>query len=264
LYELEQRFADSAVQAKTAREESVTQLRILSNKTDALSKDAAQWLAVLSLGIDAHELKLTRFIPVRLHLVEGPPASSERLTEALSFFLETIGFAVSDEFPAEFGSWIKRFFAKSEDLMSQPEVAQRLEKVERALQLRGLDVPQAEVDSKYAEATARLIEATAGVDHAAIQIGALLFLKTKRANGASGVQTLKLSQDQLLALEKNQAWLNEPEVLLGRLETCAGVGCDAETETAEESVATQMLKGLKHKPLVSSGAAAKKLPKPSS
>lgn len=262
LASLESRLAEVDDRSKSARSTLNADVQALSSETERLSKDAAEWLSVLSLGVDARELKLTRFIPVRLHLVEGPPANAQRLTEAVAFFLDAIGFDISDEFPAELGSWIKRFFAKSQEVMSQPEVAQRLEKVERALQLRGLDAPQAEVDSKYVEGTAKLIEASAGVDHAAIQIGSLLFIKTKHPAGGSIVQVLKLNQDQLLALEKNQAWLNTPEDIVRRLGACdPAFENSLAAALPDDGVTAQMLKTTKRKTESSSKKLAKQLPK---
>lgn len=139
--ELSERLAELAgsIEAETKR------------NTD-LSASTHEWLAVQSLGLDTASVKMTRFVPLRVFLSDTPRKSVAEVSEAVRLLLETFGFGISDDFPPILGSWYKKWFAKTIDAATQPEVLERLEKIERAVELKGLGQPQADIDSKQAEA----------------------------------------------------------------------------------------------------------------
>ena len=105
---------------------------------------------------------------------------------------------------------------RTKEVASQPEVADRLAKIERALDIKGLGTPQAEIDNKQAGAIAALTTALANTPSAAIQVGSILYLKLT-INGDAVVQARTLTQRELIVLESNQNLLNSPATIMTEL-----------------------------------------------
>jgi len=123
---------------------------------------------------------------------------------------------VADEFPEIRGSWFKKWFARSKEVLSQPEVIERLEKIERAVELKAIDKPQADVDDKQAGAIAKLIKCLDKVPNAAVQAGSVLVVKLT-TNNVPMIQARTLSQHEMIELENNQLLLQNPAEVLGKL-----------------------------------------------
>jgi hypothetical protein len=186
------------------------QQRRLVERIDMLQKDSHNYFAFLSLGIDLRNVPLTRFLPMRVYLDTTGRDEIDGMVDALNRALDAFGFTISDEFPEETGSWFKRWFGKTKDAVAQPEVQERLAKVERALEFQGLHLPQAQADKNQADAIAALIGSVERVPTAAIQAGSILLVKTNAANGAPCIQVRTLTQQQMILLEKNQRLLASP------------------------------------------------------
>jgi len=192
----------------------------LEKTSFALSVDTHRWLAFQSLGIDASEVRLTRFLPLRVFLSDTSGGAIDDISSAIGKLLEAFDFEISDDFPAVHGSWFKKWFAKTTEVMTQPEVLERLEKIERAVELKGLGQPQAEIDKKQAEAVASLLKAVEKVPNAAIQVGSILLVKLTASDSAV-IQVRTLTQRELIHLENNQRLLSSPADLLEKLsEVC--------------------------------------------
>jgi hypothetical protein len=187
------------------------------NVSMALSSTTHEWLAAQSLGIDASNTKLSRFLPLRVYLSHTPRNAIEDVTRALGNLLSAFGFEISDEFPAVTGSWYKRMFAKTKDVLTQPEVTQRLEKLERAVDLRGLGQPQAEIDAKQSIAVSQLLVAVKDVPNCALQVGSIILIKETLPDQKSSIHVRTLTQSQLIFLENNQNLLRSPSDLLKQL-----------------------------------------------
>jgi hypothetical protein len=73
-------------------------------------------------------------------------------------------------------------------------VLERLEKIERAVELKGLGQPQAEIDKKQAAPVASLLKAVEKIPKAAIQAGSILLVKLiKRSyNSTSNSHTKRI------------------------------------------------------------------------
>jgi hypothetical protein len=188
----------------------------LENKNSVLSADTHRWLAFQSLGIDTSEVRLTRFLPLRVFLSDTPGRAIEDISSAIDKLLEAFDFEVSDDFPALHGSWFKKWFAKTTEVATHPEVLERLEKIERAVELKGLGQPQAEIDKKQADAIARLLKAVEKIPNAAIQAGSILLVKLTSSNNPV-VQVRTLTQRELIHLENNQQLLTSPADVLEKL-----------------------------------------------
>jgi len=101
-------------------------------------------------------------------------------------------------------------------VLSQPEVIERLQKIERAIELKAIDKPQADVDEKQASAIAKLINCLDKVPNAAIQAGSVLVVKLTTPKGPV-IQARTLSQEEMVELENNQLLLQDPAKVLGKL-----------------------------------------------
>jgi len=188
----------------------------LKSKTRSIETDAHALLAIQALGLPTDEVRLTRYLPIRAYIDETPTGAIGAVSSAVAEVLKAFGFTVADEFPEIRGSWFKKWFAKSKDVVSQPEVRDRLEEIERAVKLRGIERPQAEVDDIQASAIAKLIGVLDNVPNAAIQAGSVLVVKLTTPSGPV-IQARTLTQEKMVALENNQLLLQDPANVLGRL-----------------------------------------------
>jgi hypothetical protein len=170
-----------------------------------------------------------------VYLSDTPNNAIGRVTAAVDHMLGAFGFGFADEFPEVRGSWFKKWFARGQEIMTQPEVAQRLKQLERAVQLQGLGQPQADIDAKQAGAVAELMKALADVPNAALQVGSILLIKLTSDKGPT-VQVRTLTQQELIHLENNQNLLNSPADLLERLALLCQPKPPAVTITATKPV----------------------------
>jgi len=234
--------------------EVIGSIDLLQHGQTTLSANTHEWLAVQSLGIDSSKARLSRFLPLRAYLSEVHGDTVEDISQAIGSVLEAFGFEIADEFPAEHGSWYKKWFAKTTEVMTQPEVAERLAKLERALELKGLGRPQAEIDEKQAAAVSHLITAVKDTPNAAIQVGSILLIKLSGPNGAA-IKVRTLTQMELIHLENNQSLLDSPSDLLERLSDVCRSGAqggtaqltfeETEKEPDDEDVPARYPEGVK-------------------
>lgn len=169
-------------------------LGAVEEQQKSLQEETHAFLAIQSLGIDPGAVPLHRFVPLRVYLSSGGADEIEAVSGAIDSLLAAFGFSISDDFPPIKGSWWKRWFAKTKEVATQPEVAERLEKVERALELKGLHAPQAAADQLQASAVAKLIKSLDTVPRAALQVGSILLVKLPSANGEANVHVRTLTQ----------------------------------------------------------------------
>jgi hypothetical protein len=203
----------------------------------ALKTDVHTYLVAQSMGLDLNAIPLPRFVPVRVYLSEASRNDIQNVSRAVSRIADAFGFTVSDDFPERTGSWWKKWFVRTKEVATQPEVKQRLEELERALKLKGLGKPQAEIDKTQAEAVALLIKAVEKIPNVAIQTGAILLVKTTQ-NGNNCLQVRTLTQRELIHLEKHQDLLTTPDTVLSQL---AGIARNAEQSGEPEPPTTPLL-----------------------
>jgi hypothetical protein len=188
----------------------------LRARTDVVQLETHSLLAIQALGLPTERVQSTRYVPVRAYIDETPEGAIAAISSAVEDVLAAYGFSVADEFPEIRGSWFKKWFAKSKEALSQPEVIERLEKIERAVEIKAIDKPQADVDDKQAGAIAKLIKSLDKVPNAAVQAGSVLVVKLTTAKGPV-IQARTLSQHEMVELENNQLLLQDPAEVLGRL-----------------------------------------------
>lgn len=200
--------------------EAASQLRGDVDRLDSLininSSEMHRWLSLQSLGLDLAEINITRYVPMRVYISEVPEGGVESVSAAINQFIENFGFEISDDFPGEDGSWFKKWFVKTKDVVSQPEVKERLGKIERALELKGLGLPQAEIDAKQMGAISELNKSLENIPSAAFQVGSLLYVKIQ-IDGQSTVMARTLTQSEMIVLENNQGLLSSPATCMSKL-----------------------------------------------
>lgn len=192
------------------------EVRSLQLKTNVVQVETHSLLAIQALGLPHERVKLTRIVPVRAYIDQTPEGAIGAISSAITEVLTAFGFDVADEFPEIKGSWFKKWFSKSKEVLSQPQVIERLEKIERAVELKALGKPQAEIDDKQAGAIAKLIKALDKVPNAAVQAGSVLVVKLTTPKGPV-IQARTLTQEEMIELENNQLLLQDPSEVLGRL-----------------------------------------------
>jgi hypothetical protein len=216
---VENRSEDSKVSKLVLRnqlEYLQSEVESLKNRIELLQSETHSMLALQAMGILDSQVKSQRFIPVRAYIDETPDGAINTISSAIKEVLSAYGFEVTDEFPEIEGSWFKKWFVKSTDTLSRPEVTERLDKVERAIDLQILNRPQADIDEKQSAAIANLIKALENIPNAAIQSGSVLVVKLTTPNG-SVIQARTLSQDEMVQLENNQLLLQDPSRVLYEL-----------------------------------------------
>jgi hypothetical protein len=173
-------------------------------------RDVHGYLEAISLGLDTDAVSLPRFIEVVVYIAEAQDASEvEAATLALT---DASGFVLADEFPPVRRSFWRRFTARTRELASRPEVETRLRELERAVQIQGIDLPQAQVDALQASAAAQLIESLNGQSQAAIKIGSILVLKLD-----DQLIVTTLTPGEMLQLSREPTLLSAPQTLLASL-----------------------------------------------
>lgn len=206
------------------------QLSDLAAKATALAKEVHSSLITQTLGLDQATIPSQRYLPLRVYLSDADQQKVLSVSRAVTHLASTFGFSIADDFPSESGSWWKKWFVRTKEAVTQPEVVERVKKLERALELQGIHKPQSEVTKNEAEAVAALLKAVENVPSAAVQAGAVLLIKTTDTKGSACVQVRTLSQRELGHLERNQRLLASPHELL---ESLADYASRQETITIE-------------------------------
>ncbi len=159
----------------------------------------------------------TELLPVRVYLPKEDRALEQKLLSAMEQLSEALGLDVVLDFREVRRSWFKTWIMKFGRFLSTPEVAERLQKVERAIELKGLDIPQSQVDAKQAHAVSELLRALARTPEALVQIGALVIVKHPSVNG--GVVCVRtLTPDIMDRLESDPSLLSQSTNFLKILE----------------------------------------------
>src|SRR2546427_730925 len=167
-----------------------------------LQQELHSYLAMQSIGIDPNTVPLSRFIPVRVYLSVSGRIKVNEVSDAINTLLDFLGFQISDSFPPESGSWWKRWFAKSKEAITQPEVFERLQKAERALELYTIKRYQSTVDKEQAEAAGTVLKSLDNVPKGVCQIATILVIRLTDDFTGTGVCTRTLSTRETIYIER--------------------------------------------------------------
>ena len=180
------------------------------------------YLYAISLGLDIQKMPLNRFLPVRIYIAGDILLEENALKsvakEVRKGIFDFLDISVADEFTPETGSWWERIIAKTNTAITQPEVNERLRRLERAIEIQGLDRPQSEIDKNEANAISTIITAIHDVPSVTIQAGTVLLFKLTDDKGKAHIHARTLSQMEMIYFEKNQNILkDQPEDVLKHL-----------------------------------------------
>jgi hypothetical protein len=180
------------------------------------------WL--LESGADVRAASITRYVPVRIFLGNPVPDKEvcQELIARIEALFEPLDLERAYELPEESGSWWKRIVLRTKGFFTHEEVQKRLQKAERALEVKCLDKPQAEANHLQAQAAAGLIGSLASTPNACIQVGTLLLVKATDREGTSAIVARTLNEEELKMLEENQSVLKRPDSILEFLQSPRG------------------------------------------
>jgi hypothetical protein len=220
-----------------------TQDETIQRLTDAqrrLSAELHESLWLSSIGQHPGEAANRRVIPIRVYLSDNPDDTSLWVQTALGGLLQVIGFEFCDVLGEESGSWAKSWFAKTKEVVTAPEVEHRLKNIERAIELRGLGLPQAEIDHKQASAVATLIKSVERVENAAMQVGSLLVVKI-----GANVQVHTMTQQELWHVEKNRHLLKSPSDLIDKLRLAQANDSAAQADGQQKKISPRLTRKIR-------------------
>ncbi|MEV4511376.1 hypothetical protein AB0K00_20665 [Dactylosporangium sp. NPDC049525] len=141
-----------------------------------------------------------------------------RVVEALDRLSTALGYDELNHGSLKEGSF--RWRTRAATRRARDELASRLIKVERMLELQHLDGRQADVDTKEAQAVAQLMEALKDVPRACMRVGSILIVKYVDA-GAPVILVRNLSQPEIRLLEQYPEIQQNPANVLTALATAA-------------------------------------------
>lgn len=165
-------------------------------------------------------------LPVSIYLASEVNASEVEL--ALVELLDEAGADITDSMPPIVGSWLGFRLSRFRHWLSSDQADEVVARIERAVQVRLLEQPQAEVDSKQAEAVARLMTALEKQESACIQVGSLFVIKVDGTVVARNLSAIEMS-----FLSRNPSVLKTPRQVLEALEKFSSLSA-VEIMSAEE------------------------------
>ena len=234
LQDVDRRFSAIELQGNDTK----TQVEFLTNSTVNITDRINQLNWNSMLGVPQQEIRAKQFIPVRIYLSNVPGSQKEDIISEISSILRTISFEIDIETPEETGSWWKRLWMQSKDVLTQEEVINKLAKLERAAEAKFIEKPQAEANKDYAIALEKIVKSLDGVDSACVQIGNLLLVKyvTKYGPPKAKVRLIvrTLSALEMREIEKNQVLLKDPRQIIDSLQKICSSHIDDKVPSQDE------------------------------
>jgi hypothetical protein len=120
--------------SRRTSEHVVSRQSMIQERVTANQQETHLFISLLSMGLNLAEVRTPRLLPVRVYLGRADQQNTITVAKQVERLLATFGFVVADDFPAESGSWWKKWFVKTKNVVTQPEMQDRLQKVERALE----------------------------------------------------------------------------------------------------------------------------------
>lgn len=168
------------------------------------------------INVDSKSKVFMEYAEGYLYIDVEELSKAENVFKAYKGFIKALGFKIINEGEFVKGSWIRRKFRAAKDFFNKEEVKDVYKKGKRALELAHLEKVQAEIDNLKVSAAAQLLESVKGIDNIAVKAGSIVLVKTI-VNGEQIVRVFDLTDEQRLALEKDSALLNQPQLLLQSL-----------------------------------------------
>jgi hypothetical protein len=210
-----------------------------------LSRELHTFISAIVSGVDVTRLRVNRYIPVRIY-IGGTKVDQDRVDEVLYGINESLShdFSLSDEFEPELGSWWGRLFYKTKKAVTSDEARRLVERGLDAAEAHALAKPQSEANLNNAKAVKEISEALKDVEHAAVQVGHMLAVKTVGKNGKPVMAVRTLSPAEARRLEEDPALLQDPSSVLDLLAAAAStppVALPAKTAKVLEDSTTKQI-----------------------
>jgi hypothetical protein len=183
----------------------------LRDRRRVLSEDDAPPLVFAPSTTQNPAVAIQHPFAVTVYLAEDE--ARQEVQDALNDLLTAFDFEVVDSLPPLRGSWYRDFIVLSRRALTSRELGERLQKVERGIELQLLHKQQAEIDSMQGDAVAKLLTALEHTPDALVQIGSVLLVKV---DGVPAVRNL--TQVELRYLEHNPKLLKSPGTILEALQ----------------------------------------------
>ncbi|TCC18659.1 hypothetical protein [Kribbella sindirgiensis] len=140
-------------------------------------------------------------VDVIVYLDSDDDEALGRALGAVDNLVQVMGYEEPQHIQVERGSIFRRSKAAAQKALRSKDLQDRLIKVERAVELEKIDLKQAEVDIREAEAAGKLMQSLAEIPQACIRIGSMFLIKHD-SPGGQVVLIRNLSQLEIRALEK--------------------------------------------------------------
>jgi hypothetical protein len=144
-------------------------------------------------------IEVRGLLPVRVYLPEEDSQAHGSISSAIKNLAAAFDLEIAFEFREVSGFWLKTWFMNVREAPSPTDVAERLRKLERAVELQAADLPAAQ-----AHGVKDLRKALRLTPSAFIQIGLLLIVKQP----GSDVRVKTLTPDDLARLELNPSLIS--------------------------------------------------------
>jgi hypothetical protein len=152
-------------------------------------------------------------ISVAIYLDTDDRKISSRVFQNVDAIAQYLGYGKPEDVETKRGSIFRKWTAKARKAATSEEMRERLDKIERAIELQGLVLPQADADLKSAQAVSGLIKDLAEIPSACIRIGSLFLVKYQTSHGPV-LLTRNLSIKEIQALERFPEIQKEPSKAL--------------------------------------------------
>jgi hypothetical protein len=213
-----------------SQRKSIPNYTTAAEAINSLSKDSEMVLASmvplpngqgiqLNLGVSREvweEAPEPETISVAVYLDTNDEALSTTVLESVDRVVQLLGYGDPEEVETWRGSIFRKSFAKIRGAASSKEMRARIDKVERALELQGLVLPQSQADLATAQAVETLIRSLEQITSGCLRVGSIFLVKYQSANGAV-VLTRHLSLAEIHALERYPEIQKEPSKVLDLL-----------------------------------------------
>jgi hypothetical protein len=196
-----------------SRHEALSEgLGMLRNELEVVRCENRSMLVFLSESDALSEEPFKRVLPAELYTTTEDPTVTAAVEFAARETAAAVGFDIFFAGAARKGSWIKSLIFRARDELSKQEVKERVEKIERALELKHIDSIQSRVDLELSKAVLNLKKALDNATEGIVSIGSLFIIKTTAADGTAKIAIVSLSQEQMKLVRSNPQMQIDPAI----------------------------------------------------
>jgi hypothetical protein len=155
-------------------------------------------------------------ISVAVYLNVDDMTISQKILDTVDRLVTVLGYSEPEEVDLQKGSIFRRSWSRAKIVATSDQMKERLEKLERAIEVQGLILPEADAVAKYSQAVQALVHSLSQVETACIRIHSILLIKYQTAQG-SVILNKTLTTAEIRALERYPEIQKEPSKALEML-----------------------------------------------